>query len=118
MMQTSSTNKAVGNWLLFGVFMLIVQILLGGITRLSGSGLSITEWDVVTGTFPPLNETQWLHEFDKYKATPQYYLLNTDFTIKDFKFIFFLGMVSSLMGKDHGNGFYYRLCLFSFSKSI
>ena len=89
MTQTSSSQKAVANWLLFGVFMLIVQILLGGITRLTGSGLSITEWDVVTGTLPPLNETRWMEEFAKYKGTPQYQLLNTDFTLSDFKFIFF-----------------------------
>ena len=90
-MQTDTlrSDKQVANWLLFGVFMLIVQILLGGITRLTGSGLSITEWDVVTGTLPPLNEQAWLTEFTKYKATPQYRLLNTDFTITNFKFIFF-----------------------------
>jgi cytochrome c oxidase assembly protein subunit 15 len=122
MMQTSSTNKAVGNWLLFGVFMLIVQILLGGITRLSGSGLSITEWDVVTGTFPPLNETQWLHEFDKYKATPQYYLLNTDFTIKDFKFIFFWEwfhrLWARIMGMVFVTGFIYFLFRKAFKKEM
>src|SRR5262249_32704359 len=55
----------------------------------TGSGLSITEWNVVTGTVPPLNETQWTQEFNKYRQTPQYQLLNTDFTLSDFKFIFF-----------------------------
>lgn len=69
--------------------MIIVQILLGGITRLTGSGLSITEWDVITGTLPPLNESQWTAAFEKYKSTPQYSLLNFDFTLKDFQFIFF-----------------------------
>lgn len=81
--------KPVAIWLLIGVGMIIIQILLGGITRLTGSGLSITEWNVVTGTLPPLNEQQWLAEFAKYQQTPQYNLLNFDFTIKDFKFIFF-----------------------------
>jgi len=74
---------------MIGVGMLIVQILLGGITRLSGSGLSITEWNVITGALPPLNEQQWVTEFDKYKQTPQFHLLNFDFTLSDFKFIFF-----------------------------
>lgn len=83
------SSRPVAIWLLIGVGMIIIQIILGGITRLTGSGLSITEWNVVTGTLPPLNDAQWLIEFDKYKATPQYQLLNTDFTIKDFKFIFF-----------------------------
>ncbi|MBC6491928.1 COX15/CtaA family protein [Flavihumibacter stibioxidans] len=82
-------NKAVATWLLIGVAMIIVQVLLGGITRLTGSGLSITEWDVVTGTLPPLGEAAWMEEFRKYQQTPQYRLLNTDFTLGDFKFIFF-----------------------------
>lgn len=69
--------------------MLLIQVVLGGITRLTGSGLSITEWNVITGTLPPLNETRWVEEFNKYKQTPQYQLLNTDFTLGDFKFIFF-----------------------------
>ncbi len=83
------SSRPVAIWLLVGTGMLILQILLGGITRLTGSGLSITEWNVITGTLPPLNEQQWLAEFDKYRQTPQYNLLNFDFTLKDFKFIFF-----------------------------
>jgi cytochrome c oxidase assembly protein subunit 15 len=82
-------NRAVSNWILLGVIMLLVQVVLGGITRLTGSGLSITEWNVVTGALPPLNEHQWLTEFDKYKQTPQFRLLNVDFTLSDFKNIFF-----------------------------
>jgi cytochrome c oxidase assembly protein subunit 15 len=85
----SSQTKAVANWLMIGVGMLIIQILLGGVTRLTGSGLSITEWNVITGTLPPLNEQKWIEEFNKYKQTPQYLLLNTDFTLQDFKSIFF-----------------------------
>lgn len=86
---TEKSSKPVAAWLLVGVGMIIIQILLGGVTRLTGSGLSITEWNVVTGTLPPLNEQQWLTEFAKYKQTPQYNLLNFDFTLKDFKLIFF-----------------------------
>jgi heme a synthase len=83
------SERIVANWIMIGVAMLIIQILLGGITRLTGSGLSITEWDVITGALPPLNEQQWLQEFHKYQQTPQYRLLNFSFTISDFKFIFF-----------------------------
>jgi heme a synthase len=82
-------NRAVSNWIFLGVIMLLVQVVLGGVTRLTGSGLSITEWKVVTGSLPPLNGQQWLAEFNKYQQTPQYRLLNTDFTLSDFKFIFF-----------------------------
>ena len=88
-MKSSRGNRAVAIWIYIGIVMLIIQVLLGGITRLTGSGLSITEWNVVTGTLPPLSAQKWLAEFDKYKATPQYQLLNTDFTLSDFKFIFF-----------------------------
>lgn len=83
------SSKPVAIWLLVGVGMIIIQILLGGVTRLTGSGLSITEWDVITGALPPMNEQQWLVEFNKYKQTPQFLLLNYDFTLHDFKFIFF-----------------------------
>lgn len=85
----SKPRRYVSAWILIGVFMLLVQVILGGITRLTGSGLSITEWNVVTGTLPPLNDQQWAQEFDKYRQTPQYLLLNSGFTINDFKFIFF-----------------------------
>jgi cytochrome c oxidase assembly protein subunit 15 len=84
-----SSSRPVAIWLLIGVGMIVIQVLLGGITRLSGSGLSITEWEPVKGVLPPLSEQQWLIQFEKYKQTPQYHLLNFDFTLKDFKFIFF-----------------------------
>jgi len=89
MNSTERSSKLVAAWLLIGVGMTVIQIALGGITRLTGSGLSITQWDVITGSLPPLNEQQWLEEFDKYRHTPQYHLLNFDFTLSDFKFIFF-----------------------------
>lgn len=88
-MRGNRSSKAVATWLFIGVGMLIVQIILGGITRLTGSGLSITEWDVITGAIPPLNDRDWAREFSKYQASPQYRLLNSDFTLSDFKFIFF-----------------------------
>jgi cytochrome c oxidase assembly protein subunit 15 len=89
----------VAIWLLIGVAMIIVQVILGGITRLTGSGLSITEWNVVTGTLPPLNGAQWLAEFHKYQQSPQYRLLNTGFTLSDFKFIFFWEWFHRLWGR-------------------
>ena len=56
-------NKIVGRWLLLGVFMLMVQVLLGGITRLTGSGLSITEWKPLLGALPPMSQAEWLQLF-------------------------------------------------------
>lgn len=69
--------------------MLIGQVVLGGITRLTGSGLSITRWDIVSGTIPPLNVEQWQEAFDLYKETPQYHKINSHFDLSDFKFIYF-----------------------------
>ncbi|WP_231634988.1 COX15/CtaA family protein [Pedobacter sp. PACM 27299] len=67
----------------------MIQILLGGITRLSGSGLSITEWNPLMGFLPPLNELEWQHSFDQYKKIAQFQLLNAHFSLEDYKSIFF-----------------------------
>ena len=66
------TSRLVTIWLVIGLIMVYFQIIIGGITRLTGSGLSITEWDIVMGTFPPMTELQWEEEFIKYQETPQY----------------------------------------------
>jgi cytochrome c oxidase assembly protein subunit 15 len=86
--QTRS-SRPVAIWLMTGVFMLIIQVLLGGITRLTGSGLSITEWKPILGAIPPLNQPDWQHAFDQYKQIGQYKQINSDFTLADFKFIYF-----------------------------
>jgi cytochrome c oxidase assembly protein subunit 15 len=85
----SSSSRPVAIWIYAGVIMLLVQVILGGITRLTGSGLSITEWDVAAGVIPPLNAAQWQEAFDKYQHTPQFRLVNSGFSLSDFKFIFF-----------------------------
>ena len=82
-------NRQVAIWLLIGVGMIIVQVLLGGITRLTESGLSITEWKPITGALPPLNEMAWQAEFDRYKVTDQFKYVHQNFSLSDFKFIFF-----------------------------
>jgi len=69
--------------------MVFIQIIIGGITRLTGSGLSITKWEIVTGTLPPLNEIAWQQDFDLYKATPQYQKINRGMSMDEFKFIYF-----------------------------
>jgi cytochrome c oxidase assembly protein subunit 15 len=82
-------SRPVAIWLLVGVFMIMVQVLLGGITRLTGSGLSITDWDPIMGAIPPLNHAEWMNAFHLYQKTPQYRLVNSGFSLGDFKFIFF-----------------------------
>jgi cytochrome c oxidase assembly protein subunit 15 len=87
-MEKETYYKSISSWLLLGAVMVIVQVLLGGITRLTGSGLSITEWKVIMGWIPPMNELQWQEAFDKYKQFPQFHLLNEDMTLSGFKSIF------------------------------
>jgi heme a synthase len=94
-----SSARPVAIWLLIGVFMIVVQIILGGITRLTGSGLSITEWKPILGTIPPLTDDAWQAAFSKYKQIAQYKHLNFDFTISDFKFIYFWEWLHRLWGR-------------------
>ena len=82
-------NRQVAIWLFIGVGMIVIQVLIGGITRLTESGLSITEWKPITGALPPLNNADWQIEFDKYRTTDQFKYVHQDFTMSDFKFIFF-----------------------------
>ena len=89
-MNRDKKRKIVAVWLVAGVIMLMIQILLGGATRLTGSGLSITEWKPIHGAVPPLNQQEWEEEFENYKikASGQYQYQNYDFTLSDFKSIF------------------------------
>ncbi|MBL7713337.1 MAG: COX15/CtaA family protein [Chitinophagaceae bacterium] len=84
-------RRAVAWWLFIGVAMILVQILLGGVTRLTGSGLSITEWKPILGAVPPMNEHDWNAAFELYKvkAVGQYINHNSDYTLADFKAIYF-----------------------------
>lgn len=84
-----NTNKHIATWLYFGAFAIFLQILLGGITRLSGSGLSITEWKPLMGFLPPLNENDWQLSFDKYKQIAQFHMVNAHFSLEDYKSIYF-----------------------------
>ncbi len=93
---------AVAIWLMVGVFMIIVQIVIGGITRLTGSGLSITEWAPIMGILPPLNHEAWLASFDQYKQYGQFKRINPDFTLNDFKFIFFWEWFHRLWARSLG----------------
>lgn len=82
-------NKPVATWLFIGAGMLIIQVLLGGLTRLTSSGLSITEWQPILGALPPMNEQAWNEAFDKYKQIAQFKYIHNHFTLQDFKGIYF-----------------------------
>ena len=116
------SNKLVATWLLVGVVMTIIQFVLGGVTRLTGSGLSITEWEVITGALPPLSEEAWLIEFAKYKQTPQFQLLNFEFDLQNFKYIFFWEwfhrLWARIIGLVFAGGFIWFLVAKHFKKEM
>ena len=111
-------HRVISTWLLAGVVLVFVQILLGGVTRLTGSGLSITRWDIVTGTIPPLNEDQWNKAFDLYKATPQYLKINEGMELSQFKFIFFWEYIHRLWARMMGFIFLIPFLVFLVRRSI
>jgi len=84
-------DKGVIYWLLTGCFLVFVMVVVGGITRLTNSGLSMTDWHLVTDTLPPLSEAKWQQAFEEYKKFPEYQKINihNDFQLSDYKFIYF-----------------------------
>ncbi len=100
--EKSRYPRAVKVWLIIGLIMVFGQVVIGGITRLTGSGLSITKWEIVTGTLPPLTAEAWEEEFDLYKATPQYQKINEGMSMSEFKFIYFWEYFHRLWARSMG----------------
>jgi cytochrome c oxidase assembly protein subunit 15 len=100
--QRVSTNRAVRWWLLSVAALIAIMVLVGGATRLTESGLSITEWNPVTGALPPLNQEQWTQAFEGYKAIPQYRELNAGMSLSQFKSIFWWEWSHRLLGRFIG----------------
>lgn len=113
---SNRSSRPVAIWLLVGVGMIIIQVLLGGITRITGSGLSITEWKPIMGALPPMNATDWNIAFEKYKQIPQFRYLNSSFTLHDFKFIFFWEWFHRLWARLIGVVFLIPFIIFLFQK--
>ncbi|MEN9717723.1 MAG: hypothetical protein RIQ99_601, partial [Pseudomonadota bacterium] len=99
-----SRPLAIAHWLLCVAALVVTMIVVGGITRLTESGLSITEWKPVSGAVPPLTEAQWLAQFDAYKQIPQYIEVNgpAGMTLAQYKFIFFWEWFHRLIGRTIG----------------
>jgi cytochrome c oxidase assembly protein subunit 15 len=97
-------NKAVIIWLLSGCVLLFIMVNVGGITRLTNSGLSMTDWHLVTDTFPPMSGKAWQEAFEEYKLFPEYQKINQykNFTIQDYKFIYFWEWFHRFIGRIIG----------------
>ena len=101
-------------WLIFMFWIISIMIIVGGLTRLTDSGLSITEWQLFSGFFPPLNQNDWITYFNLYKEIPEFKLQNFDMSLQEFKVIFWWEWVHRFLGRLIGISFLIPLIYFSF----
>lgn len=113
-------NNSVIYWLLSGCVLLFIMVTVGGITRLTNSGLSMTDWHLVTDTFPPLSEEKWQTAFDEYKKFPEYQKINihNDFQLSDYKFIYFWEWFHRFIGRIIGIVFIIPFLYFLIKKRL
>ncbi|TMH92100.1 MAG: heme A synthase [Betaproteobacteria bacterium] len=111
--QTRNGERTVAAWLLVCCALVFAMVVVGGVTRLTHSGLSIVEWQPIVGTLPPLNEAAWQETFGKYKQTPEYRLVNPGMSLEGFKGIFWWEYVHRLLGRLIGAAFLLPLLWFA-----
>ena len=100
--RTRKSRASIGLWLLVCCAMIFIMVVLGGITRLTESGLSIVDWRPIMGTLPPLGETEWQEAFQRYKTSPEFRKLNFWMTLADFKGIFWFEYIHRVWGRAIG----------------
>ena len=111
-------RRAIILWLAACALLIAAMVLIGGYTRLSGSGLSITQWKLVHGVLPPLSEAQWQEEFAGYKTIPQYQEINKGMSLEEFKTIFWPEFIHRLLGRLIGAVFFLPLLIFTLRRSL
>ena len=111
-------NKYVVYWLLTGCTLIFIMVVVGGITRLTHSGLSMSDYNLISGTIPPLNQAEWEEAFELYKQYPEYQKLNYDFTLEDFKSIFFWEWFHRVIGRLIGIVFIVPFLYFLIRKQL
>jgi cytochrome c oxidase assembly protein subunit 15 len=111
-------NKKVIYWLLTGCFLIFIMVVVGGITRLTHSGLSISNYKLISGTIPPTNQAEWEAAFNLYKQYPEYQKLNNQFTLQDFKDIYFWEWLHRVIGRLIGLVFLLPFIYFLATKQL
>ena len=111
-------TKLISIWLITSLIMIFIMIIVGGLTRLTDSGLSITEWELFKGIMPPLNEKVWIDYFESYKNIPQYQLINFNMSLNEFKIIFYWEYFHRILGRIIGLVFLIPLIYFHFRNKI
>jgi heme a synthase len=110
--------RAIASWLLAVAALVFLMVVVGGITRLTESGLSIVRWEPLSGTLPPIGEAAWNAEFAAYRQSPQYQLVNSGMSLDDFKNIYFWEYVHRLLGRIIGLAFALPLAWFAWKRAI
>ena len=111
-------NKAVIYWLLTGCFLIFIMVIVGGITRLTHSGLSISNYKLISGTIPPMNEIEWNEAFELYKQYPEYQKLNYGMSLEEFKDIYFWEWIHRVIGRFIGLVFIIPFLYFLIRKQL
>ena len=116
--ENKGLRKYISFWLISMFWIIAIMIIVGGLTRLTDSGLSITQWQLYSGIFPPLNETQWNQYFDLYKKIPEYKLQNYSMSLKEFKVIFWWEFSHRILGRLIGILYFVPLLYFTFKLGL
>jgi cytochrome c oxidase assembly protein subunit 15 len=111
-------NTAVMNWLFAFAFVVALLIVFGGFVRLTRSGLSIVEWNPVSGVLPPIGQQAWLEEFIKYQGTPEYQQVNVGMTLVEYQFIFYMEWIHRIIARLAGLFYAIPVFYFLFKKTI
>lgn len=114
----SAANRAIAAWLFTMAAMILIMVSIGGITRLTGSGLSIVEWRPLMGFFPPLSDAEWARVFNLYQTSPQYQEVNTGITLTGFKAIFWWEWIHRFWGRLIGIAFFLPFLWFLLRRKI
>ncbi len=116
--RVSARPRALARWLYVVAALIVAMVAVGGITRLTESGLSITQWKPISGIIPPLNDTQWQAEFANYQRIPEYQQINRGMTLAGFKAIFFWEYIHRLLGRMIGLAFALPLLWFAVKRQV
>jgi len=115
---STSQNRAVMNWLFTFAFIVAFLVIFGGFVRLTRSGLSITEWNPVSGTVPPFSEQAWQVEFTKYQQTPEFKQINSNMTLEEYQYIFYIEWIHRFIARLAGLVYAIPVFYFLFKKTI
>ena len=113
-MNEDNKNIYISSWLLLITFLVVLMIIVGGLTRLTDSGLSITRWQLFSGFLPPLNSSDWENYFNLYKEIPEFKIQNYDMSLQEFKIIFWWEWAHRFLGRLIGISFFFPLLYFTF----